>query len=371
MHNLMSQSKSGFILGVCVLATIYIGWHLFLPIMIIYIPLTASHEGVPLPAWGRKGYVRPEYDVSFSENGRFVAFTTNGNSLRHYYERSNKGLFLYDAQLGKTQQVSTGLWNPAISIERPQISKDGSHILFFAATVSNNPTILEPPVRLYVYNVKAQETKEIVVPEDVRLSIRSQFKLSPDGRYLGTVISTDAMFIYDQKTDTYTVFSGEQLYASGYEYEIQNFSFLPNQEILFSAKSGPNDLYGIYSLESGTYGVIDQPTYDRLNHRREEPRPEDVASFARKERNRFYGLTPDGNTAVLLLGENHTELGDYNLTYDLYKLDRSTGELSRIPTPNWKRSAFLILTVMNTILAGYILLTDPAQIRPFPIHAPS
>lgn len=371
MHNLMSHSKSGFVLGVCLLATIYIGWHLFLPIMIIYIPLSFSHEGIPFLAWGRKGYVRPEYDVSFSEDGRFVAFTSNGNSLRHYYELSNKGLFLYDAQSGKTQQVSTGLWNPAISIEKPQISKDGSHILFFAATVSNLQTILYPPVRLYLYDVRAQATKEIVLPEDVHLSIRSQFELSPDGRYLGTVISTDVMFIYDQKTDTYTVFSGERLYASGYEYEVQNFRFLPNQELLFSAKSGPNDLYGIYSLESGTYGVIDQSTYDRLNLNIEKAIPDDIARLALKNHNGFYGLSSNENIAVLLLGENHAELGDNNLTYDLYQLDRATGELSRIPTPNWKRSAFLILTLMNTILAGYILFTDSARKRPFPTPAPN
>ncbi len=366
MHDLMSQRKSGFFLGLCILVTIYIGWHLLLPIMIIYIPISYTHVGIPFPDFGRKGYVRPEYDVSFSANGRFVAFTSNGNSLRHYDDRSNKGLFLYDAQSGKTRQISTGLWNPAISIERPKISKDGSHILFFAANVSSNPTILYPPVRLYLYNVKAQETKEIVLPEEVPLSIRSQFKLSPDGRYLGSVVSTDVMFIYDQTTDIYTTFSGEQLYASAYDYKIQNFSFLPNQKILFSARSGPNDLYGIYSLESDTYGVIDQSTYDSLSHNREEPRPEDIVGFVRKDYNRFYGLSSDENTAVLLLGENHATSGDYNLTYDLYQLDRQTGELQRIPTPNWKLSAFIILTVVNTVLAGYILFTDSAGKRPFP-----
>ena len=372
MHDLMFHRKAGFLLGILLMATAVIGAFLFFPIISLYLPYDYTHVGILVPSIGRKGYVLPTYNVSVSGNGQLVAYTSTANSLMYGNSDSNKGLFLYNRDAAATVQVSTGLWHPFVSIENPKISETGSYIAFFAVT---NYKIRgeQPTTALYLYDVSMQATKEIPLPQGIRLYRTNDMQFSPDGRFLwfsASLRGNRIVLLHDQLANTTTALSN-LLFSPGSNFAIEEFKFASGDFLLFTATDGDTSRYGVYEYAQMDYRLVPHDQYEELSRSVSPELPKDIRSAFSYNSGRLLTLSSDENTAVGSIDANVKNLGDFDLTSNLYQLDRSTGELSRIPTPNWKRSAFLILTVMNTILAGYILLTDPAQIRPFPIHAPS
>lgn len=353
----MSQRKSGFLLGISLLITAVIGGFLFFPIISLYLPYDHTHVGILVPSIGRKGYVLPTYDVSVSGNGELVAYTSNANSLRYGNGGSNKGLFLYNQQTVETQQVSTGLWHPAVSIENAKISESGEFIAFFAVT-DYKIRDTRPTVALYLYDLSTQTTKEVPLPEGIGLARTNDMKFSQDGRFLW-VKAFRTVLLHDQVTNT-TASLSSLLFPPSSNFEIEDFEFNSDNFLLFTATDGHTIRYGLYEYAQMDYRLIPLKRYEELSKSSPEEMLKDIR--ATLPNNSSYGkllaLSTDQNTAVVSIAANVENLGDFDLTSNLYQLDRQTGELTRIPTPNWKRSAFLILTVMNTIVAGYILLTD-------------
>ena len=367
MHDLMSQRKSGFLLGVSLLITAVIGGFLFFPIIYLYLPYDYTHVGILVPSIGRKGYVFPTYHVSASGNGQLVAFTSNANSLRYGNSDSNKGLFLYNRHTDETKQISTGLWHPAVSIEHPKISEDGNFIVFFFF-IDNKIRDRRPEVALYLYDTSEQTTKEIILPDEIktRLRLGNDVKISQDGRYIWFQAGI-SIFLHDQLANTTTSLSN-LLFPPTSGYEIVEFKYLSEESLLFSATNGQIKRYGVYNYAQLDYKVIPLEQYAELSQNRREAIPADIKSVLRT--NYYYkllALSADQNTAVLSIAENVPELADFDLTSNLYQFNRQTGGLRRIPIPNWKLSVFIILTAANMLLAGYILFTDSRDKRPFPI----
>lgn len=330
MHDLMSQRKSGFLLGISLLITAVIGFFLFSPLMLLIRLTGTMPNGMAVPDFAIDQYLEPTYDVSVSDNGQRVAFTSNINSLLYGNPLSNKGLFLYDHHVGKTRQISTGLWHPFVSIEKPKISGNGNYILFLAFTYNKNSEV-NPRVKPYLYDIESESTEAVNLPEKVQLSALSELEISQDGRFI-VGQAQGLFFIYNRVTNTYEQFSEEQLINPTQYYQLQSFNLLSNQVAQSEAENGFKDL-------------------------------EDLT---RPRQNKLYDLSSDEQTAIVALGKQYKGPDDINLTVDLYRLDRTSGQLNRIPAPNWKLSAFLILTAVNTALAGYILFTESARKWPFP-----
>lgn len=322
MYDLIFHRKSGFLLGISLLITAVIGFFLFSPLMLLIRLTGTMPNGMAVPDFAIDHHLEPTYDVSVSDNGQRVAFTSNINSLLYGNPLSNKGLFLYDHQVGKTRQISTGLWHPFVSIEKPKISGNGKFILFFAAAFDKDSDV-NPKVTPYLYNIDSETTEAVRLPQSVQLSIQSELNISQDARFI--VGQTQGLFfIYDRINRTYKQFSEEQLTNPAQNYDLQSFNFLSNKVAQSEAENGF----------------------------------EDLEDLTRPRQNKLYDLSSDEQTAIVALGKQYKAPDDFNLTVDLYRLDRTSGQLNRIPAPNWKLSAFLLLTAANTILAGYILLTD-------------
>lgn len=361
MYDLISQRKSGHLLGISLLATIFIGLFQFLPTLALFRPFTFLHNGIFFPFPDRIGYVSREYDADLSSDGNLVVFSSNANSLLHSYSGSNKGLFLYNHQTGNSKQISTGLWHPNISIERPRISGNGRYIIFLAVNLNKQIT-----KGIYLYDTQLPTTKEIILPENIDVSRSSSFDISQDGRYLSFFTPDGSILIYDQNTDSFSSFSNHSLETSKL-YDFRSFRFLPDNNLLFHATHDDSDLYGLYSVSFDNYSLI--PTTAYLEKYTYSGRfSYDILSFSRtNERSRLLlSQTADGQTAVFAREADRPELGDVNLTTDLNYLNRKTGEINIIPSPNWKMSAFIILVLLDTVLAGYLLFTDSAGKRPFP-----
>lgn len=373
MHDLMFHRKAGFLLGILLLATAVIGAFLFFPIISLYLPYDYTHVGILVPSIGRKGYVLPTYDVSVSGDGKLIAYTSTANSLLYGNSGSNKGLFLYNRDAAKTVQISTGLWHPFVSIEDPQISEDGNFIAFFAVTHYKTRDD-HPTAALYLYDVSLQTTQELPLPEGARLQRTNNVKFSPDGRFLwfpAWIQGNETVLLHDQLANTTTALSN-LLFPPGSNFAIKEFRFASDDFLLITAADGYTSRYGVYEYAQMDYRLIPRDQYKELSKSVSPELPGDIrGAFPYNSNGQLIALSSDQNTAVLSIAANVENLGDFDLTSNLYQLDRATGELKRIPTPNWKRSAFLILTVMNTIVAGYILFIDAARKRPFPTPAPS
>ncbi|MBK8905644.1 MAG: hypothetical protein IPM53_30965 [Anaerolineaceae bacterium] len=370
MYDLMFHRKSGFLLGILLLATAVIGAFLFFPIVSLYLPYDHTHVGILVPSIGRKGYVYPTYDASISGDGQLVAYTSTANSLRYGNSGSSKGLFLYNRDAAETRQVSTGLWHPFVSLENPKISENGKFIAFFAVTY-NKTRDAWPTAALHLYDISTQTTKEVPLPEGIGLDRTNDMKFSQDGRFLwfqAWLQGYETVLLHDQVANTTTSLSN-LLFAPSSNFAIEEVEFVSDDFLLFTATDGHTSRYGVYEYAQMDYRLIPPEQYEELSISRLQELPGDIRkALTYNSHGELLALSTDQNTAVVSIAANVENLGDFDLTSNLYQLDRSTGELSRIPTPNWKRSAFLILSVMNTIVAGYILLTDAARSkRPFAI----
>jgi Tol biopolymer transport system component len=142
-----------------------------------------------------------------SANGRYVAFASYATDLEGDTNAA-LNIFLYDAETGKTELVSTGVNGQEDDISvTPAISGDGRYVAF--ESYADNPMEgdTNDAIDIYLYNIETKHTTWVSTGVD-GLENRNSYSpaISDDGRYVAFASYADDpngtidIFLHDTKT---------------------------------------------------------------------------------------------------------------------------------------------------------------------------
>ncbi len=281
-------------------------------------------------------------DVSISDNGRYVAFSSSAANLVSADTNDTTDIFVRDRVTGTTERVSIasdgtqaygeGVWGSSIT----DISGDGRYVAFMSSANNLVPNDTNGVADLFLHDRVTGTTKRVNIANDGSQSSYPVlgsygFKLNGDGRYLAfnsmdslsaeDTNSSSDIYVYDQVSDSV------ELVSKTYDGSATNGgNFYPSI-------SGNGRYVSFIStasniIEGGVPQGIGAFIYDRVIQNTEMVDvPDDGVSNANSISFGHTGLSGDGRYVVFSSSASNLVTGDLdtNNTWDVFVRDQLGG----------------------------------------------
>jgi len=297
---------------------------------------TGVTERVSVDSSGTQGNSN-SYGPSMSDDGRYIAFSSNATNLVTGDSNAETDIFVHDRNTGNTERVSIDSSGTQASLSsfQPSISGDGRYVAFSSEATNLVTGDSNGQGDIFVHDRDTGITERVSVDSSGTQANDDSFfpSITDDGRYVAFHTLATNLVVGDTNGE-YDIFVHDRDTGITELVSVNSSGTQGNNRSLFSSMSGDGRYVAFNSLSTNLVAGDSNGSYDVFVHDRNTGVTErvsvDSSGTQGDDSSDYPSISGDGRYVSFQSLATNLVVGDSNGSQDVFIHDRNTGSTERV-----------------------------------------